>query len=584
VRGPRIADWPAYLALAVILMGGVAVRVMSLHHGLPWTYHADEAYHFVTQAMRMFDFGLRPIYFENPSAYTYLVYAALRVTQGGGWLWRDVDGLVADFEADPTAAFGTGRILTVTLCMLGVVGVFAAGRRLWGAAVGVVAAAILAFAFLPVAYSRFALTDTGVLLPVAAALYGAIRAHEDGRVRWFVLSGAAVGLAVAFKYTAGLAGVPLLLAAVLRAREDRLALAAFGLGTAAGAAVFFATNPFFFFDLRTALTQLEEQSLAASGAKLGQGDRSGPSYYLDSLTWGLGWGAAVAAAVGVAWEARRNRTRALLLAAFPVLLFVYLCTQGRFFARWLLPTYPVLALLAGIALAGVAARVPGRASLRAGVLALLLAAVLAQPIAADLRTGQLLRRPDTRVLAREYLLANLPLRARIVVEPSAPAGFFAGRVVRGFAAPPTELVPGGTPQRFILALAPNRIPLYRRAGYCTVVTFSAVRGRAERDGLEPALAYYERLEREAQLVFSVDPYEDGATPPPFDFDQSTHLYYPDVYHRPGPEVKIYRLDDCEQGVGGAPATLPPPRRILRPELRDAGTTLGLDPAFHPVRP
>ena len=172
------------------------------------------------------------------------------------------------------------------------------------------------------------------------------------------------------------------------------------------------------FDLRDALTQLGEQSEAASAPKLGQGDRSGPSYYLDSLTWGLGWGAAIAAAVGVAWEWRRNRTRALLLAIFPVVLFLYLCTAGRFFARWLLPTYPVLALLAGIALAGLAARVPGRPWLRAGVLAALLLAVLAQPIAADLRTGRLLNRDDTRVLAREFLLAELPRKARIVVEPA----------------------------------------------------------------------------------------------------------------------------------------------------------------------
>ncbi|HWT22159.1 MAG TPA: glycosyltransferase family 39 protein, partial [Solirubrobacteraceae bacterium] len=568
MRAPRFADWPAYVALAVILVGGVALRVMSLRHGLPWTYHADEAFHFVTRAMNMLEGStLNPGYFENPTAYTYLVYAALRVTDGAGFLWRDVDGLVAAFAADPTSAFVTGRIVTVTLCMLGVVGVFAVGRRLWGPAEGVAAAAVLAFAFLPVAYSRFALTDTGVLLPVAAAIYGAVRAHEDGRLRWFALAGIAVGLAVAFKYTAGLVGVPLLVAAALRARRDRFALAGFALATGLGAVVFFVTNPYFFFDVRDALTQLREQNVAANAPKLGQGDRSGPSYYLDSLTWGLGWGAAIAAAVGVAWEWRRNRTRALLLALFPVVLFLYLCTAGRFFARWMMPAYPVLALLAGVAVAGLAARVPGRPWLRAAVLALLLAAVMAQPIAADLRTGNLLNRDDTRVLARQFLFDTLPHRARIVVEPSAPRGFFHGRVVRGFKAPPTELVAGGTPQRFILMLEPSLIEKYRQAGYCTVITFSAVRGRAEMDRVPLALAYYRKLMRESTLVFAADPYEEGAKAPPFDFDQSTHLYYPGVFHRPGPEVRVYRLDACEQGVGGAPVRVPPPRRALRPELR-----------------
>ena len=236
-----------------------------------------------------------------------------------------------------------------------------------------------------------------------------------------------------------------------------------------------------------------------------------------------------------------------------------------------MPTYPVLALLAGIALAGLAARVPGRPWMRAAALAGLLLVVLAQPIAADLRTGRLLNREDTRMLARQFLLAELPRKARIVVEPATPRGYFLKRVIKGFNAPPEELVAGGTPQRFILSLDPARLDLYREAGYCTVVTFSAVRGRAEMDRVGPALAYYRALERQSTKIFHADPYEEGAKAPPFDFDQSTHLYYPGVYHRPGPEVDIYRLDDCVQGVGGRPVKVAPPRRALRPELLTQGT-------------
>ena len=63
------------------------------------------------------------------------------------------------------------------LCLLGVIAVFWVGRRLWGTCEsGWSAAAVLSFAFLPVAYSRIAVTDVGTLLPVAFALYAAIRA------------------------------------------------------------------------------------------------------------------------------------------------------------------------------------------------------------------------------------------------------------------------------------------------------------------------------------------------------------------------------------------------------------------------
>lgn len=563
MRVPR--PWPAYAALAAIVAAGLLLRLHNLRHGLPDVLHSDEALHFTSRAMEMFGGDLNPHYFENPSAFTYLVYAALRVGHGGGVPFDDVGGLVAQYRSDPSVAYATGRVIATVLCMLGVVAVFDAGRRLWGPAAGVAAAGVLAFAFLTVAYSRYAVTDTGALLPVAVATYGAVRAYEDGRLRYFALTGAAVGLAVGFKYTAGLVGVPLLAAAVLRVRRDRRMIAGLALAGVAATATFFVTTPYFFLDLPVAVDQLGEQSAAAGKRKLGQGEGDPVTYYLRSLTWGLGAAAALAAAAGLAWQAREDRARALLLGLFPLLLFLYLCTAGRFFARWLMPAYPVLALLAGLALARAAALVSRRPLVRGVALAALLAVVVAQPVLAGIRNGRTFGRPDTRQVARDHLLRTLPLDARVVVEPAFPKRFFDGRLTLGFRAPPRRLVSGGTPQRFILSLQPSRIDHYRRAGYCTVVTLSTVQGRAIRDGVGPALAYYQRLERESRLVFRASPYRPGAARPRFDFDWTTHLFYPRDYVRPGPEVDVRRLDRCRQGAGGRPAVLAPPPGLPRPD-------------------
>ena len=560
-----LRTWFPYVAVAVIVAAGSLLRLHNLDHGLPYSYHADEALHFTTRAMEMFGGDLNPYYFENPSAFTYLLYAVLRVMHGGAPFFDDVSGLLAAYRTDPSVAFLTGRVLAVALCMVAVVAVFLVGRRLWNPATGVAAAAILAFAFLTVSYSRYALTDTGVLLPVAVAVYAAIRAHEDGRLRWFLVAGAAVGLAVGFKYTAGLVGVPLLAAALLRRPREWRLLAGLALSGVAALAVFFVTTPYFFFDLPIALDQLGEQSDAANMRKLGQGESDPVGYYLGSLTWGLGTLAALAAAIGLVLEARRNRIRAFLLALFPVVMFLYLCTAERHFARWLMPVYPVLALLAGVALTRVANAVTRRPALRAAALGLLLAVVLVQPLVADIRTARLLGRDDTRQLTRDFLLRTLPLGARVVVEPGVPGRFFDGRLTMGFKAPPRESVAGGTPQRFILALEPSRIDAYRRAGYCTVVTFSTVAGRAQRDRVGPAIAYYRRLERESRVVFAASPYAPGAEPPPFHFDWSTHLYHPAAYVRPGPEAVVRRLEDCRPGVGGRPALLKPPPGLPRPD-------------------
>ena len=59
---------------------------------------------------------------------------------------------------------------------------------------------------------------------------------------------------------------------------------------------------------------------------------------------------------------------------------------------------------------------------------------------------------------------------------------------------------------------------------------------------------YDRLERESGLVFHISPYRQDGEPQPFSFDLS-YSYYSPAYQRPGPDVRVYALDDCTQGYG-----------------------------------
>ena len=54
------------------------------------------------------------------------------------------------------------------------------------------------------------------------------------------------------------------------------------------------------------------------------------------------------------------------------------------------------------------------------------------------------------------------------------------------------------------------------------------------------------------------PYDEGADPVPFNFDLS-YNYYPPEYHRPGPTVRVYRLDDCKQASGPPVIRIPQAR-------------------------
>jgi 4-amino-4-deoxy-L-arabinose transferase-like glycosyltransferase len=206
------------VVLGLILAAGLGLRLWNIDYGLPFVYSIDEASHFTSRAVEMFWQDLDPGYYQNPAAFTYLIYALFRVMYGPlGFLFHLPFGNVTDqFDKNPTEMWIAARALAAVLCTAGVAATYWAARRLWGVREGLVAAALLAFAFLPVAYSRVAVTDVGALMGVALALGFAVWAYDDGRLRFYAAAGAAAGLALSFKYTAGLALLPLAIAALGR--------------------------------------------------------------------------------------------------------------------------------------------------------------------------------------------------------------------------------------------------------------------------------------------------------------------------------------------------------------------------------
>jgi hypothetical protein len=584
------------LILGLILVAGFALRVWHNDYGLPFVYSIDEASHFTSRAVEMFWQDLDPGYYQNPAAYTYLVYGTLRVLYGPlGFLFGLSYGNVTEqFDKDPGEIWIVARTLAAVLGMAGVAAANAAARRLWGVREGLVAAAVLAFAFLPVAYSRVAVTDVGSLAGVALALMWSVRAADEGRTRDYVLAGAAAGLAIAFKYTAGLVLLPLAIAAVARLRSDGARpVAGLALAGAAAALVFALLNPYLFGSLGDWWTDLRDQAdVAASDPKPGQ-ESGGFSYYLDSLTWGLGWAGIAAALAGAALLLRRELVRGLVLVALPLALFAYLALQSRYFGRWLLPAYPALALLAAVAVVRVAELLPAR-RWQAPAIAALALVVIAQPLLADVRTARVLGREDTLSEARAWLDAKYPPGLRVAIEPAVPGRYFRsnpeGRIPPWLTRCPRQdgwTEPGWSylaesgqrvcdqykPGLFVrpdggvrasayhAVLSPEVIDDYRLYGYCLVMTVNVVRDRALESGDPEARAYYRRLERESRVAAYFSPYKHGFDPVPFNFDLS-YNYYPRAYERPGPTVRIYRLHNCEQAYGPPLIRIP---RAVEPE-------------------
>ncbi len=555
---PRRWAWPA---LAAILIGSLALRLWGLRQGLPYAYNTDEADHFLPRAVAMFQqHSLNPHYFANPPAFTYLLHGLLVLAYGSA------RGAVHAFEHHPTDVYTLARVASAVLGVAALWLLYATGARLFNRLLGLLAAAIGAVAFLPVFYAHLALNDVPTLAPATLSLLGSAGVLRKGRVRDYLLAGVGLGLACASKYTAGIMLLPLLAAAACRLEREPGAArrAAGGIALAAAAAVlaFLVANPYALLDYRAFHSELVHQSTLAGEAqgKLGAPKQGGLLYYLWSLTWGLGWVPALAALGGAVSVWRSQPRLGWLLVPAPIVFLAFMGLQGRYFGRWLLPIVPILCLLAAyfalqLATAIVRRLAPAAGDRRARALSIALIALAsvllcAQGLIYSVHSDLVLSREDTRSETRAWMLAHIPPRTPIVVEPVSPGQWGSPWLkyyslvsvisADGALEPSAHRVVGI--EEYERTLAPVLIGYYERRGYCWVVRGSTQSARAFADpkAVPLALAYYRALERQGEVVYRASPYTRSGHPVTFGFDWSFD-YYPLSYERPGPTMTVYRL-------------------------------------------
>jgi hypothetical protein len=551
------------LAVTAVIAGAFLLRVWGIKHGLPYAYNTDENAHFVPKAIGLFGHGWNPHYFVNPPAYTYVLHWLFVIWFGGR------GGVSHAFATNPTEVFVVARVTAAFAGTLAVWLLYLAGARLFDRRTGLLAAGLFGVAFLPVFYSHLALNDVPTLAPICLSLWGTAGVLRLGRTRDYVVAGVGLGFACATKYTGGIMLLPLLGAIVAQYRApggERPALRGLLIAGGAALAAFFLANPYALLSFHEFRDGVDHQTQVADDAlgKLGLTQHSGIAYYLWTFTWGLGWVpllAAIGGLVALWWDERRLIG---LLAPAPILFVIFMGNQERYFGRWLMPVFPLICLAAAYAVLELAEWGSRRQpALRPTLLALAVVALCGQGVAYSLHNGLVLSRADTRNLARAWLVAHVPVKTKVVVEPVVPDQWAqdlghpspltsnGNRWVkfptsRSNFANDGSVVPG--PGRVVniedyeRTLRPDLVATYAAGGYCWVVSGSTQRGRAEAqpNAVPQAIAYYRALESQASVAYVASPYNVGSGPVKFNFDWSFD-YYPLAYHRPGPVMTVYRL-------------------------------------------
>jgi len=560
--------WRYWGPLSLVLAVAFALRLWGIKQGLPYVYEVDEYGHFVPEAVRMFGHGLNPRYFVNPPALTYLLHVVFGVWFG---VLRSSShaSIAREFALHPDRFFLLARVVVALLGTASVWLLYLVGARLFNRATGLLASVVMAVAFLPVFYGHLALNDVPTLVGLTLSLLGTAGILRRGRMIDYLLAGVGLGLAAATKYTAGVMLLPLLGAAVAQYRDGarehgRDVAIGTGLALLAALAAYLVANPYSLLDFHAFRAELELQShyTEQSQSSWIGGPRQGSFvYYLWSFTWGLGWIPALAALGGAVTIWRRDRRVGWMLVPVAVLYLLFLSLQGRYFGRWLLPIFPVACLLAAsfaLELVSWATRRVPRLDTAFVVLAVI--ALVVQGAVYSIHSGLVLSRPDTRNLTRTWAVEHIPAGAKIVLEPAVPNAWL-DETGGGTAHPRWIKFPvlrvvlnaaTGKPETanrtveledYERTLSAPLISYYERHGYCWVISGYTQSGRAFADPqlVPDAVAYYRELARQGEVVYHVSPYNSaGKEDVAFNFDW-TFDYYPLAFHRPGPEMTVYRL-------------------------------------------
>ena len=442
-------------ALAAILAGAAAIRLVGIQYGLPFgnLLNPDEE-SIVPRAWKLVHGGGGdPHWFDYPTLLMY-VNAPFQA-------WQD----------EPS--YLTARIVGVVLALAAIAAAWWLGRRAFGTpSAGVVAAAVVAACTIHVAYSHAAVTDVPLTLGVAVALALLVA----GRLE---LAGIAIGLAMGFKYPGVFLLVPLVVAGWKQWR--RLAVS----GVLAVAA-FLASSPFIVVHSHQAWHEaFRVQRLARDGWLGFEHDHVAPIAFVGRLWEGLG-PALVVCGVGLVFALVRRTRADLVLSSFVIVYFADLLTLSAHFDRYVLPLVPALGALAG----------------RMRSLAPVTLLLLVVPLTWSIRDTKQLTRTDTRIVANRWVEQHIRAGTHIAADPSTPA--FAGLQVLHL------LLPG--PKR---GLDPNRdVARLRRLGIRDVVVTGAVTDRvlAARDHYPREAGFYDDLRSRTKRVYYLEPGGDLAGP------------------------------------------------------------------------
>jgi 4-amino-4-deoxy-L-arabinose transferase-like glycosyltransferase len=416
----------SYLLFLVISIA-FGLRVWGIGFGLPYTLTFDEDH----EILRAFKLGAGEYDWEGwgKGGLYYLLFVEYGLIYVLWW----VMGWVGDshefallYFQDPSVFYLAGRLTVAFMGTMTCLVIFLIGRRVYDWRGGLGAAFIGATAYFHGVWSHLINVDIGMILALWASILAYLQYEEKRNLQWLVTAGALGGVAIAFKLPGAIV-LPILLLAIISnpksRRSPRRVLKEVGIILVTLLITLIVMAPEMMISpasLHKHFSHVIEQGEVPNTPFEGNMHNALDlvtifrekkwSGHVNILFKDYNLAITLSALLGAGLGLLRKHRWAIILTVFILIFLAIVTAADRSQAqRYLLPIMPALWLLSGWVVVAVSRR---RQSLGVAVLA----CVVVVPLIALVRQDYMWTRPDTRVLAKEWIEANIPSGAKILMD------------------------------------------------------------------------------------------------------------------------------------------------------------------------
>ncbi len=251
--------WQVVLLICALAF---CLRIWGISFGLPGVDHGDET-EVVNHAVRFGSGDFNPHRFQYGSLVQYILFSLYGLYYVIGYLlgyFSSVHHFALSFINDPTVFYLIARGLSALLGAFTVYITYLIGVKTGGVRVGLCGALFLAVCYQHAVHSHYATVDTALTFLFTLATYQSRMLLFDGHPRRYCITGLTIGLTIATKLNGVLLLVPFALSHFLRGGRIRFATKIvsqkFWLGLVMVFVGHFIASPFFYIDLKSALSEV----------------------------------------------------------------------------------------------------------------------------------------------------------------------------------------------------------------------------------------------------------------------------------------------------------------------------------------